>query len=117
MNYTLVCSFALIFIFITLIFINKNKYNHIEAFSDDNIRIIELPEDSLCSLYSSQPKELNDKCGSLTEKNCNSTSCCLWLNGSSCVAGNVNGPTFRSKNGKDIDVKYYSYKNKLTGKI
>jgi hypothetical protein len=71
--------------------------------------------ESLCSIYSSKPQELTTKCGELTEKNCNSTSCCLWLNGQSCVAGNANGPTFRTTGGKNIDIKYYSYKNKLVG--
>ena len=72
--------------------------------------------DSFCSLFSSKPQELNNKCNTLTEKNCNATSCCLWLNGTSCVAGNAGGPTFRTKGGKDIDVKYYSYKHNLVGK-
>jgi hypothetical protein len=89
-------------------------FTNIESFTSKNT---DLVEDSLCSLYSSQPKALNDKCGSLTEKNCNSTSCCLWLNGETCVAGDENGPTFRSKNGENINVKYYSYKNNLIGKV
>jgi hypothetical protein len=84
-----------------------------------NTSINDLPTvitgESLCSIYSSKPEELNTKCGELTEKNCNTTSCCLWLNGQSCVAGNANGPTFRTKGGKNIDVKYYSYKNNLVG--
>jgi len=69
--------------------------------------------ETLCSIYASKPEELNSKCGELTEKNCNSTSCCLWLNGQSCVDGNANGPTFRTTGGKNIDIKYYSYKNNL----
>ena len=75
----------------------------------------DITGESLCSIYASKPEELNSKCGELTEKNCNSTSCCLWLNGQSCVAGNANGPTFRSTGGKKIDIKYYSYKNNLVG--
>ncbi len=75
----------------------------------------DITGESLCSIYASKPEELNSKCGELTEKNCNSTSCCLWLNGQSCVAGNANGPTFRTTGGKNIDIKYYSYKNNLVG--
>jgi len=67
---------------------------------------------SLCTQYSTQPQVLNEKCGTLTEKNCNVTSCCVWLNGSSCVAGDSSGPTFRTTKGKPIDVKTYSYQNK-----
>ena len=77
---------------------------------------IEITGTSLCSVYASQPTILNDKCGTLTEKNCNSTSCCGWLNGSSCVAGNANGPTFRTNKGKDIVVDSYSYMGTMTGK-
>jgi hypothetical protein len=75
----------------------------IENFSSDDIT-----GESICSLYSSKPSELNSKCNSLTETNCNATSCCGWLNGSSCVAGDALGPTFRTKNGKNIDIKSYS---------
>lgn len=75
----------------------------------------DITGESLCSIYASKPEELNSKCGELTEKNCNSTSCCLWLNGQTCVSGNANGPTFRTTGGKNIDIKYYSYKNNLVG--
>ena len=74
----------------------------IENFSSDDIT-----GESICSLYSSKPSELNSKCNSLTETNCNATSCCGWLNGSSCVAGNAQGPTFRTKNGKNIEINTY----------
>ena len=84
--------------------IDKNKTkNTIENFSADDIS-----GESLCSLYASKPSELNSKCNSLTENNCNLTSCCGWLNGNSCVAGDALGSTFRTKNGKDIDIKSYS---------
>ena len=76
----------------------------------------EITGHSFCSLYVSKPQELNAKCSTLTEQNCNATSCCVWLNGASCVAGDANGPTFRTKAGKDIDVKYYAYKNSVMGK-
>ena len=75
----------------------------IENFSSDDIT-----GNSLCSMYASNPAELNRKCNSLTEINCNSTSCCGWLNGNSCVAGDALGPTFRTKQGKNIDIKSYS---------
>jgi hypothetical protein len=75
----------------------------------------EITGKSLCSIYSSNPSELNDKCGSLTEKNCNLTSCCVWLNGSQCVAGGANGPIFRTNKGKDIPVDKYYYMGLLNG--
>jgi hypothetical protein len=79
-----------------------------------NNNILTLPAadgGSLCTQFANQPQLLNEKCGSLTEKNCNVTSCCVWLNGTSCVAGNSSGPTFRTTKGKPIDVKTYSYQN------
>ena len=80
------------------------KNPHIESFSNSDIT-----GNSLCSMYSSNPSELNSKCGSLTETNCNSTSCCGWLNGNSCVAGDALGPTFRTKQGKNIDISSYYF--------
>lgn len=39
------------------------------------------------------------KCGALTKKNCNATSCCVWTD--KCVPGDANGPTFNTdENGK-----------------
>lgn len=93
--------------------------NSIETLSiqenDLSQNLSDITGESLCSIYASKPEELNNKCGELTEKNCNSTSCCLWLNGQNCVAGSANGPTFRTTGGKNIDIKYYSYKNNLVG--
>lgn len=71
---------------------------------------------NLCSLYSSQPMKLNEKCNSLTEGNCKVTSCCVWLNGKSCQAGDASGPTFRTKDGKPIDVDNYYFMGKFYGK-
>jgi hypothetical protein len=71
---------------------------------------------NLCSLYSSQPMNLNEKCNSLTEGNCKVTSCCVWLNGKSCQAGDASGPTFRTKDGKPIDVDNYYFMGKFYGK-
>ena len=73
----------------------------------ENFSSGDITGESICSLYSSKPSELNSKCNSLTETNCNATSCCGWLNGSSCVAGNAQGPTFRTKNGKNIEINTY----------
>jgi hypothetical protein len=81
----------------------------------DNISMPSADAGSLCTHFATQPQILNEKCGALTEKNCNVTSCCIWLNGTSCVAGNASGPTFRTTKGKPIEVKNYSYQGKLIG--
>jgi hypothetical protein len=82
------------------------------ALANDIKPAIDTVGGSLCSLYGSQPQVLNTKCGLLTETNCNATSCCGWLNGSTCVAGDRNGPTFRTSKGKPIDIQTYSFQNK-----
>ena len=71
-------------------------------------------KDGICQ---KMPREQQKMCGELHEKGCNIPSCCVWLNGASCVAGNTGGPLFRTKNGKDIDVLYYSFKNQRFGAI
>jgi hypothetical protein len=100
---------------IYLFFIQKR----VESFTNpplvDNIHLPSADAGSLCTQFATQPQILNEKCGALTEKNCNVTSCCIWLNGTSCVAGNASGPTFRTTKGKPIEVKSYSYQGKLIG--
>lgn len=82
----------------------------VESFSPDSL------SDSFCSDYLTDSNKLDKQCNKLTESNCNSTSCCIWLNGNKCVAGGERGPTFRTNNGQDIDVEFYSWKNKCYGK-
>ena len=69
---------------------------------------------NFCNQFSSQGDVLDKQCNRLTEHNCNSTGCCVWLNGKQCVAGGEGGPTFLSSGGKDIDVAYYSFMGKKT---
>jgi cytoskeletal protein RodZ len=68
--------------------------------------------DDFCKSNSASLKE---SCAKLTKKNCNSTSCCVMLNGKNCVAGNQNGPTFKTDSGEDINIDYYYYQNKCYG--
>jgi hypothetical protein len=63
----------------------------------------------------SNSASLKESCTKLTKKNCNATSCCVVLNGNKCVAGNQDGPTFKTDSGKDITVDYYYYQNKCYG--
>jgi len=102
-------AFLIIFFYILTRYVVNNIF---EGFESD-LPTIDVTGESFCITNTTNPQDLNNKCGVLTEKNCNLTSCCLWLNGSSCVAGNANGPTFKTKDGKNIDIKNYSYQNKL----
>jgi len=63
----------------------------------------------------SSSDSLKKSCAKLTKKNCNATTCCVVLNGKKCVAGNQDGPTFKTESGKDITVDYYYYQNKCYG--
>lgn len=73
---------------------------------------------SFCDANQNQPHELEKKCNNLTQENCNSTSCCVWLNNSKCVAGSESGPRYMQDNNmKDISIDSYYYKNKCYGKI
>ena len=68
--------------------------------------------DDFCKSTSASLKE---SCAKLTKKNGNSTSCCVMLNGKNCVAGNQDGPTFKTDSGEDINIDYYYYQNKCYG--
>jgi hypothetical protein len=81
----------------------------IESFADSDF------SDGLCEKHSGEPDEIEKKCTALTEDNCNSTSCCVWLNGQKCAAGDKHGPTYHTDGDKDIDVKYYHHKNTCKG--
>jgi cytoskeletal protein RodZ len=77
-----------------------------------NTSINMSPVDDFCKSNSASLKE---SCAKLTKKNCNSTTCCVVLNGKKCVAGNQDGPTFKTESGKDISIDYYYYQNKCYG--
>ena len=91
----------------------------VESFVDNNNDDKKSLSDDFCTQFSSQSDVLNKQCNKLTEHNCNTTGCCVWLNGKQCVAGNERGPTFLTSktNNKvtdvDVDVAYYSFKNKV----
>jgi hypothetical protein len=87
----------------------KDKTDKVEP---PNTSINLNPVSDFCKSSSSSLKE---SCAKLTKKNCNSTSCCIMLNGEKCVAGNQDGPTFKTNSGEDITVDYYYYQNKCYG--
>ena len=75
-------------------------------------------DDALCYKYSDlspaeELKNIDKDCNSLKESSCNSSKCCVWLNGEKCVGGDKSGPTWQDKNNK---TKYYSWKNTCYGK-
>jgi hypothetical protein len=85
-----------------------------------------LPQDtdfsganSFCEAHRGNSPGLNVACKGLTDENCSSSSCCVLVqgqNGNTCMAGGVNGPTFKkdaSGNMISMDAYYYEGKQYL----
>ena len=70
--------------------------------------------DAFCPAYQGNQTDLNNKCSLLTSENCNATDCCIWVNGSKCIAGNATGPA-ASSGLQPTDYTYYSYKYQCYG--
>jgi hypothetical protein len=118
--------FALV-VFINLVGLNLNQKQPqkkllqvvtIEGLSNasPNTSIISNKNDSFCEHHRGSSHVLEKSCGNLTQKNCNSTSCCVWTSNDKCVAGKATGPTFNTDdNGKTQNLDYYYYQNKCYG--
>ena len=60
--------------------------------------------------------ELEGACERLTSKNCKTSSCCVFVNGNKCSAGDASGPTYKTdENGKPIAIDNFYYQNKCHG--
>ena len=71
---------------------------------------------SFCNTFGGDSSKLEGACGSLTSKNCKSSSCCVFVNGNRCSAGGITGPTFKTdKDGNKITVDNFYYMNKCYG--
>jgi len=93
------------------------KAQNLAKNADKDLPVMDFSGDSLCTSFASQPMKLNESCGTLSKTNCNTTSCCVWLNETSCVAGDKNGPTFRTTKGKPIEVENYMFKGRMYGNM
>ena len=97
----------------------KNKQTNKEDKEDKEDKV-EPPNtsinlDPVSDFCKSNSASLKESCTKLTKKNCNSTTCCIVLNGKKCVAGNQDGPTFKTESGEDVNIDYYYYQNKCYG--
>ena len=72
-------------------------------------------EDEMCAANAGDYETIDKMCKQLSNDNCTLPSCCILLNGTKCVAGNINGPTYLTDQGHTIDYFYYYYKNKCYG--
>lgn len=69
-----------------------------------------------CKNNQTDAAKLEKGCNNLSRDNCNTVNCCVYLNGSKCVAGDKTGPTFSTDNsGKTVDVDTYYFRNKCHG--
>jgi hypothetical protein len=75
------------------------------------------PAGGFCAANKNNTLEIETQCGKIGKETCASTSCCVLLGGSKCVAGNEAGPTMKA-NYSDVSVlnrDYYYYQGKCYG--
>ena len=85
--------------------------------SEENIKKMMLSSsENFCESYLGNSSDLEKGCNQLTENNCAEVKCCVY-NNKKCVAGDINGPTYKTdKDGKLITIDSYYYLGKCHGK-
>lgn len=68
--------------------------------------------DVFCAKYGGTA-QLENKCAKLSADSCNLTDCCVYVNGTKCMAGDAKGPSNITAMTTDTD--YYSYKYQCHG--
>ncbi len=71
-------------------------------------------EESFCDAHKTKT-DLKPSCGELSETNCNSVGCCVFLNNEKCVPGNKHGPVHLGTEDNLIKIDNYFFKNKCYG--
>jgi hypothetical protein len=67
---------------------------------------------NFCESYLGDSTKLEESCNQLTKTHCGEVKCCVYGNGK-CVAGDLNGPTYKTdKDGKLITMDSYYYLGK-----
>jgi hypothetical protein len=82
--------------------------------SDNSDNLLISPTDNFCESYLGDSTNLEKACNDLTETNCGNVKCCVYNNvNGKCVAGDMNGPTYKTdKDGKLITMDSYYYMGK-----
>ncbi len=93
---------------------NFNPETHKELKKVITYETMDNMTQSFCQSHSSS-KDLEPSCNRLTQTNCNSVGCCVFLNNEKCVAGNQHGPTHLGTSDNLIKVDNYYFKNKCYG--
>jgi hypothetical protein len=106
--------FSLFLLFLFLLFIYKNKNDLLqEGFESDTILTTKA---AFCESHRGSSNTLNEDCSKLTQRNCKSTSCCVFTSEDKCVAGGQGGPTFNSdEKGKTKHLDYYYFQDTCYG--
>jgi hypothetical protein len=93
--------------------VQKVTIETFEQESDESIKkLMSSSSENFCESYLGKTEELEKGCNQLTENNCGEVKCCVYGNGK-CVAGDVNGPTYKTdKDGKLITMDTYYYLGK-----
>lgn len=70
-----------------------------------------------CSAYASLPSKLEEACNKIDNNSCGSTSCCVLVGGTRCMAGNETGPTNKAiySDLTLLNKDYYYYQGKCYG--
>jgi hypothetical protein len=93
--------------------VQKVTIETFEQETDENIKkLMSSSSEIFCESYLGKTEELEKGCNQLTENNCGEVKCCVYGNGK-CVAGDVNGPTYKTdRDGKLITMDTYYYLGK-----
>jgi len=89
----------------------------VETFdSEENIKnMMSSSSEIFCESYLGDSVNLEKSCNELTKNNCAEVKCCVYTN-EKCVAGDINGPTYKTdKDGKLITMDSYYYLGKCHG--
>jgi hypothetical protein len=76
-----------------------------------------MSSNGICNKYSNDPKKLERACNTIDKNICASTSCCVLLGGTKCVAGDQYGPMNLTNYTDAISVNrdYYYYNGNCYG--
>lgn len=89
----------------------------VESFvPEENVDKLLSKSDNFCDSYSGNGELLEKACNELTKDNCANIGCCVYIpsvDTGKCVAGDANGPTYKTdKDGKLITADSYYYLGK-----
>ena len=74
-------------------------------------KVVTIETFGSCNQYKSTPDKLDKECKTLDKNSCNAVSCCVFLNGKECIAGDKHGPTYLGTEDNPTPIEYYYHKN------